>query len=528
VEHIELILAGLLAAVAGLVVVARLVGVPYPILLVLGGLAIGFVPGTPEVELDPDLVLLVFLPPLLYSGGVFSSIRDLRDNLAPISMLAIGLVLTTMVTVAVAAHTLIDGMPWAAAFVLGAVVSPTDPVAATAIARRLGVPRRVVTVIEGEALINDATALVAYRLAVAAVVTGSFSLLDGVGDFLLNVTGGVAIGLAVGMVVTWARRRLDDAPVEITISLLTGYLAYLPAEEIGVSGVVAAVTVGVYMGTKASELITANTRLQSNAVWEILVFLLNSVLFILVGLQMPRILDDLSGQPPGTLLLYGLAVSGVVIATRIAWSFAYTHLPRGLSRRVRERDGLPSWQPVWIVAWTGLRGAVSLAAALAIPLETHAGAPFPQRDLIIFLTYCVILATLVIQGLSLPAMIMQLDLPDDSAERAEEAAARIAAAEAAIERVDQLASKPWVRDDSAERAKAMHEYRRRRFASRLDGTPEGEEIEDRSLAWQRLQHQLLNAQREALVRLRNEGRISDDVMRKVERDLDIEETRLEI
>ncbi|MGI8513309.1 MAG: cation:proton antiporter, partial [Solirubrobacteraceae bacterium] len=301
-EHGELLIPGLLIAVAALSALARAIDVPYPILLMLGGLGLGFVPGVPEVRLDPDLVLVLFLPPLLHSAAFFSSLRDLKRDLRPISTLAIGLVLATTVTVAVVAHTMIEGLPWAAAFALGAIVSPTDPIAATTIARRLGAPRRMVTILEGESLINDGTALVAYKVAVAAAVGGSISLLDASFDFVAGAVGGVAIGLAVGYVVAAVRRRLDDPPVEITVSLFTGFAAYVPADELGLSGVLAAVTTGIFLGWRAPELTSAATRMQGYALWEILVFLLNATLFILVGLQLGTILDGLSGRSTGELL----------------------------------------------------------------------------------------------------------------------------------------------------------------------------------------------------------------------------------
>ena len=522
----ELVLLGLLVAVAALAIVARIVNVPYPILLVIGGLGIGFAPGVPEVELDPDLVLLIFLPPLLYSAAFFSSLRDLRANLRPIGMLSVGLVLATMGSVAVVSHAVIDGLPWEAAFVLGAIVSPTDPLAATAVARRLGVPRRVVTIVEGESLINDGTALVLYKVAVAAVVGGTFSAWEAGGSFVVSSAGGVAIGLAAGWVVANIRRRLDDPPVEITVSLFTAYAAYLPAEELGVSGVLAAVTVGIYLGWRASELTEPTTRIQAFAVWEILVFLLNSFVFVLVGMQLPGILDELSGDSATTLAGYAALISAVVIGTRVAWVFGLTYLPTRFSPRLRERVELPEWRQVWLIAWIGMRGAVSLAAALALPLETDAGTPFPERDLIVFLAFAVIMATLVLQGLTLTPMVLALDLEDDHGPHEEELEARLEAAAAAIARLEELTDEPWVRDDTAQRMRGLYEYRQRRFSARQDGDDDGE-LERRSAAFQRLRRELLNAERQALVDLRNAGRISDEVLRVVERDLDLEDTRLE-
>jgi Na+/H+ antiporter len=521
-EH-SLILVGLLVAAAGLLAVAELVRIPYPILLVLGGLALGFVPGVPRIELAPDFVLVVILPPLLYGTAFFTSLRELRANVRPITLLAVGLVLTTMVAVAVVAHAVIPGLGWAGAFVLGAIVSPTDPTAATAIAQRLGLPRRLIALIEGESLVNDGTALVAYRFAVAAVVTGSFSLATASGRFLLNVAGGIAVGLAVGFVIRQVRRRLANPPVEITISILSGYFAYLPAQAAGVSGVLAAVTVGIYMGWHTPELTTPQTRLQGAAVWEILFFLLNALLFALIGLQLPAIIDALSGISTGALIRYAVIITAVVTAARFAWIFATAFLPRVLSRPA-SGDPLASWRSSTILAWSGMRGAVSLAAALALPLTTDGGASFPDRDLIVFLTFAVILGTLVVQGLTLPALIRLLGLEDDGLAEKEDAKARIHAADAALQRLDELLDEEWVREDTAERMRGLYNFRRERFRSRFE--PEADHsADDRSADYQRLRHELLQAERQAVLELRRTGRIDDEVMRRVFRDLDLEDAR---
>lgn len=524
----EWVIFGVLVAAGALVVAATFTEVPYPILFVLGGVVLGFVPGIPNVELNPDLVLVIVLPPLLYAASFFSSLRDLRVNLRPISMLSIGLVIATTFSVAAIAHALIDDLSWEAAVVLGAVVSPTDPVAATAIARRLGVPRRVVAIVEGESLINDATALILYRFAVVAVVTGSFSLADAGLEFVGNAAGGVAIGLGVGWAVAQVRRRLDDAPTEMTISLMTAYFAYLPAAALNVSGVLAAVTAGIYLGWRAPRLVTSPaTRLQLLAVWEILVFLLNALLFVLLGLQFQRLLDALNGYSAVTLVGYGALVAAAVIATRIALVFPFTYGSRRLFRHFHERDPSPPWQETLLVAWTGMRGAVSLAAALAIPLETDAGAPFPNRGLIIFLTFCVIIATLVLQGLALPWLVRVLGIHDDGLAEREEAKARKHAAKSAIARIDDLAAEDWVRDDTADRMRALYDYRLRRFAARFDDGDDGA-LEEQSLGYQRLRREALDAERAAVYDLRNRGVINDEVMNRVVRDLDLEDTRLEI
>jgi monovalent cation/hydrogen antiporter len=480
------------------------------------------------VVLDPDLVLLIILPPLLYSAAFFTPLRELRRNVRPISLLAIGLVLATTLSVAWVAHEWLD-FGWPAAFVLGAIVSPTDPVAATSIARRLGVPARIVTIVEGESLINDATALTAYKFAVAAVLTGTFSLSDAILEFCVNAAGGIAIGCAVGFVVAAVRRRLDNPPVEITIALFTAYFAYLPAEAIDVSGVIAAVTVGIYMGRLTSRLTTPTTRIQSDAVWGIVVFLLNSALFVLVGLQLPHILDGLDGTSTGELLVDGAIVTAAVIATRIVWLPVFTYVPRLLFRRIRERDPYPPWQYPVVISWTGMRGAVSLAAALALPLQTDAGAAFPHRDLIIFLTFCVILGTLLLQGLTLPGVVRMLGVQSDGEYVDEESKARLKATKAALGRLDELVIEGTIREETAERMRGMYDYRLRRFRARLvDVDGDDEDYEERSETYQRAVREVLNAQRSELLALRDQGIINDEVMRRIERDLDLEDTRLEI
>jgi monovalent cation/hydrogen antiporter len=523
-EHVEIVVFGLLLGVAGLAVLSRVLGVPYPITLVLGGSVIGFVPGVPSVELDPDLVLLIFLPPLLYGAAFFTSLRDLRRNARAIALLAIPLVGVTMAAVAVVAHEVI-GLGWAESFVLGAIVSPTDAVAPAEIMRRIGAPRRLLTVVEGENLTNDWTALVLYRFAVAAVVTGSFSLGEATMKFVYTGVGGLLIGLAAGWVIRQVRSRIDDPPTEITISILTGYAAYLPAEELGASGVIAAVTVGIYMGWHTPQLTTPVMRIQGQSVWEVLTFLLNAVLFLLVGLQLPTVIDNISGYSAGELGFWGLLVSAVVIAVRLLWGFTVPYLIRALDRRPVQRERRASARERLVVGWAGMRGSVSLAAALALPLQTDAGAAFPARDLIILLAYIVILVTLVGQGLTLAPLIERLGVTDDGSEEREEVSARIGVAEAALARVEELSDEEWARGDTIDRMRGMYDYRRRRFAAREDG--DADRYEERTGAYRRLMHELFDAQREALIEMRNRGDISDEVRRRVERELDLEESRLQ-
>ena len=522
----ELQLLALLVSAAALLILAGPLRIPYPILLVLGGLLLGFAPGAPTVTMPPQLVLVGILPPLLYVSAYSTGLRELRQNLRPISLLSLGVVAATTAGVAVVAHE-VAGIGWAESFVLGAVVSPTDPIAAAAIGRRLGVPRRLIDIVEGESLVNDGTALVLLRTALLAAVTGAFSVWSAGWDLAVTIVGGIAVGLAVGYIVRRVRRLLDNPPLEVTLAFLTGYLAFLPASALDVSGVLAVVTAGVYMGWYTPELTTVQTRLQGRAFWEILTFLLNVLLFGLVGLQLRPILDSLAHRGTSTLIADASAIVLAVIAVRVLGVFAVTYVPRVLSRRVRERDPYPPWTYPAFISWNGMRGAVTIAAALLVPLTTDAGTPFPDRDLIVFLAFCVVLATLVVQGLSLPAVIRVLRLEaDDGGAEAEDAMARVRAAEAALARLDELVSEDWVLDDTAERLRGSYRFRIDRFSARIDPDGDGK-IEKRSLKYQKLRLELLDAERRAVVELRNTGEISDEVMRRVEHDLDLEVSRLD-
>jgi len=478
------------------------------------------------VKLDPEIVLLVFLPPLLYSEAIFANFGDFRANLRALTLSAVGLVLATMCVVAWAAHALIPGLPWAAAFVLGAIVSPTDPLAAASIMRRLDAPRRLVSAIEGEGLFNDATALVAYRVAVAAGVAGSFSLADAGLRFVFGAAGGVAIGIAVGWIVAEIRKRTTDAQVSITISLLTGYAAFVPADAIGASGVLATVSAGIYMGIRGPQILPARTRLQGYFVWDILDFIINAILFVLIGLQLRAVVDRLSGQSAITLGGYALAVTGAVVGTRLVSLFTIPYLIRAIDRRPSQRARRVGARERLVIAWSGIRGAVPLAVALALPLTTAAGGGFPKRDLIVFLTFSVIFFTLVVQGLSLPALIRRLGV-GDGADAVEEVRARLVATKAALEQLDALANEEWTRDETVERMRGLYDYRMRRLAARA-GKIEDDGYEDRSLAYQQMIQLVLGAQREALLRMRSDGELSNEVMNRILRELDLEESRLEI
>jgi len=516
--HDELQLLALLAALAAVLVVAVIRRLPTAIFLVTGGLLLGFVPGLPHVELPPDLVLVAILPPLLYSAAFFTGLRDLRANLRPISLLAVGLVAATTAGVAVVAHLAVARLSWGAAFTLGAIVAPTDALATSEVVHRLNVPRRIVSILEGESLVNDGMALVLYKTAVAATVAGTFSLWDASWHLVVNIVGGIGVGLAVAYLVRQVRRRIDDSPTEVTIALLSGYLAYLPASALGVSGVLAAVTIGVYMGWYTPQLTTVQTRLSGNAFWEILVFLVNALLFALIGLQLHSIATRLAIT--SSLIAQTAVVTAAVIAIRLVWVPIFTYVPRWLFRSIRERDPYPPWQAPVILAWAGVRGAVSLAAALALPTG------LAHRDLIVFVTFAVILVTLVGQVLSLPLLVRVLGLEDDGGADREDAKARVKAAEAALARLEELATEDWVRADTVERMRGSYAFRSRRFTSRYHGVDE-DGAEERSQQYQRLRRELLDAERRAVLELRNEGVITEEVMQRVQRDIDLEDSRLD-
>jgi monovalent cation/hydrogen antiporter len=516
--HDELALLALLLALGALLVLAAVRGLPVALPLVVGGLVLGFVPGLPRLQLAPDLVLVGVLPPLLYSSAFFTGLRDLRANLRPVSLLAFGLVAATTVGVAVVAHAWVDHLTWAGAFTLGAIVSPTDALAASEVARRLNLPRRVIAIIEGESLVNDGMALVLYKFAVAAAVSGAFSIGEFAWRLPVNVIGGIAVGLAVAYLVRQVRKRVDDTPTEVAIALLSGYLAYLPASALGVSGVLAAVTIGVYMGWYTPELTNVQTRLSGNAFWEILVFVVNALLFALIGLQ----LRDIASRLPITASLIGqaLVVVAAVVAIRMIFVPVITYVPRLLFRRVRERDPYPPWQAPIVIAWGGVRGAVSLAAALALPANV------PQRDAIVFVAFVVVLTSLVGPVLTMPGLVRVLGLEDDGGAEREEAKARIKASEAALERIEEIAEEGWANEDSLERARGQYRFRTNRFRARYTGEDD-DGAEERSARFQRLRRELLEAERLAVVALRNEGVITEEVMHRVERDIDLEASRLD-
>ena len=520
------IFVGMLLAVAALALLARKLHIPYPILFVIGGLVLGIIPGLPKVRLDPELVFLFFLPPLLFPAAMFTSWRDFRANLRPILLLAIGLVLFTTVAVAYLAHHFM-GLPLAAGFVLGAIISPPDAIAATAIAQRLKIPRRIVTILEGESLVNDATALVAYRFAVVAMATGSFSLAKASGQFLFVCLGGILLGLFVGWLAEWFHRRVEDAPIEVTVSLLTPFAAYLPAEQLGVSGVLAVVATGLYLGWRLPEITDYRTRLEARPVWETLGFLLNGFVFILIGLQIHAVFGALQDHAfsINQLISYAVMISLAVILVRILWVFPATYLPRIFFKSIRKKDPCPAWRHVTIVAWTGMRGVVSLAAAMALPLELRPGVPFPGRDLILYLTFVVILVTLVLQGLSLPPLIHWLGIKDDGNGEREERTARLQANQAALLRLNALVETDLTKSEAWQRLRIEYEDHILQLKAFAPGRA-GKKVRLFSDEYERLAQIALQQERQTILELRNASAISDEVLREIQQDIDLAEARL--
>ena len=517
----------LLGAAAVLAQLARTLNVPYPIFLVLGGLAIGFVPGLPKVEIPPEVIFLIFLPPLLNSAAFSSSPLDLRAHLRPIVLLAVGLVLATTCAVAVVAHAVI-GLPWAAAFVLGAILAPTDPVAAEAIFSRLGVPGRVGTVVGGESLVNDGTGLVAFRLAVGAV-GGTFVFWEAGLSFLLVGGGGLLVGLIIARIVLPLWARLEEPSILITFSLLIPYAVYILAEEVlHVSGILAVVTYGLYQGWRSPRLFpNASTRIQALSFWRVLVFLLEALLFVLVGQQLPSIVGNIGEYSISEVLIYAALVYGVVLGARLAWFFTTPYLHPVFDRLLRNRYLRSPWQERLVMSWSGMRGAISLAAALAVPQTLEGGAQFPERDLILFLTFAVILATLVLQGFTLGPLIGALRLrSDDEADRHVELRARLDAARAALEKLERLGDDGRVSPESRERMREYYDERIRRYEAGLQAGGTTEEYAESSAAWRDWRRELLAAEREAVLSSRDQGKISPEVMRRIERDLDLEESRI--
>ena len=511
-----------LVVVALLAIVARRTRIPHPILLTIGGVILALIPGLPEIHLEPELVFNLFLPPLLYPAAVYTSWRDFRTNLRPILLMATVLVLITMAATA-SLFPALTGLPLAVGFVFGALISPPDAVAALSFTQNLRVPRKIIVILEGESLVNDATSFISFRFAVAAVMTGSFSLGHASLRFLFVAVGGVCVGLAVGWLATQVQKRLDDPPVQTMFSLLTPYIAYFSGEKLHVSGILAVVIAGMYYGWRVPRILSGRMRLQAVPVWEMVLFILNGILFMLIGLQLPQVIRAL---PPGSafqVATLAVLVLLVIVLVRFGWIFAATYLPRFFSRTLRRKNRIP-WQQTALMAWTGMRGADSLAGALAIPFLLPNGEPFPGRNLILLVTFCVIFATLVLQGLTLAPLVRWLGIEDDHATEKEETLARLKANEAALAHVEEMEALHRTNPKTAERLRA--EYVDRIQQLRGEGPPEKTVRRLFSRDFEDLAREALETERETVIGLRNDEVISDQALRRIQRDIDLAEARL--
>jgi len=520
-----LVLAALIVAIA-----AKRLDLPYPIALVLAGSGMAFTPEFNAIELDPELVFYILLPPILFEAAYFTSWRDFWRWRRAILLLAFGLTAATSAVVAVLCVYFIPGMNWATGFVLGAIVSPPDAAAATSITRGLRLPRRIVQILEGESLVNDAAGLTVYRFAVAAVVTGTFSLTGALLSFLWIAIGGAVIGTLIGFAYVRLFPRIRHPEVELISTFLLSYLSYALAESVHASGVLATVAAGLVLGWHGPEIFSAMTRIRGVAVWQTVIFLINAMVFLLIGLQMPGVFRALSGYPIGMLTGWSVMISAGVILVRILWIFPSAYVPRLLSSAIREREPDPTWRAVTVVAWTGLRGVVSLAAAFALPVETHSGLPFPYRALLLLLTLAVIVSTLLLQGLTLRPLVRFLRLPEDRSSEEEEVRARIHATGQVLDHLAYLQQRGSAPEQILDRVRGFYEDRLAELRSRLEEetaieTPE-RPGEFGSIAEQRVWWEVARIERQALLDLRKSQEIGDEAMHQIERDIDLLEARI--
>src|SRR6266853_2001378 len=512
-----------LVVVALLAIVARKIRIPYPILLTIGGVLLALVPGLPAIHLDPQLVFNLFLPPLIYPAAVWTSWRDFRANLWPILLLATVLVLITMTATAAVFHST-AGLPLAVCFVFGALISPPAAVAALSVTQNLRVPRKIIVILEGESLVNDATSFIAFRFAVAAAMTGSFSIGHASLQFLFVAAGGICVGLAVGWLATQLQKRLDDPPVQTMFSLLTPYVAYFSGERLHVSGILAVVIAGIYYGWRAPRVLSGRMRLQAIPVWQMVTFILNGILFMLIGLQLPQVIHALAPGAAMEVARLALLVLLAIVLVRFLWMFGATYLPRLFSKTFRRKNPAP-WQQTALIAWIGMRGADSLADALAIPFLLSNGTPFPGRDLILLLTFCVIFGTLVVQGLTLKPLVGGLGIVDDHVADKEERLARLKANEAALARVEELGSSNQARPESVERLRSEYADRIRELSKE---TAQGDSIRRLySRDFEELARDAWETERDTVIGLRTEEAINDEVLRRIQHDIDLAEARLQ-
>jgi monovalent cation/hydrogen antiporter len=534
-DQVVLFILLLLIATVLLATMAARLSIPYPVLLVLGGGVLGFIPGLPKVELKPDLILVLFLPPLIYSSAWRTSWRNFRQEINLILMLAIGLVLATMVVVAVIVHTFIPGIPWPVAFVLGAVVSPTDTVAAGAIIGKQGLVNRIASIIEGESLVNDATGLVAYSFAIAATVNGNFSLAAASMQFVIVSLGGLLIGLGIAICVSWLHKLLNDTTSQIIITAITPFAAYLLAETLHISGVLAVVAAGLYLGRQSATFFSADTRLQANSFWNLLTFIFNSFIFLLIGFQLQSLLANLSHYTLLSVIGYIVLVSLAITLVRLGMAFAIVSFVRFLRHFNPQIQRGISWRYALVVGWSGMRGGVSLASALAIPVIIGAGRPFPERDLLIFLTFGVILFTLLVQGLSLGPLIQWLKVNNDPSVKTETRTAMMASTQAALLKLDKLkgeinAAEADNEDIQKYMANLSAYYEKKLTLIEQSDTDDLSRQKNRNFRtnFHHILQEIHQEERSTLIKLRATGEINDEVFHKMEQDLDLEEQHLSL
>ncbi len=524
VQAVELVFLLLMLFVVAFGVLARKLKIPYPIVLVIGGTLVGFIPGHPRVALNPDLVFYVILPPLLYAAAWETSWREFSYHLVSILLLAFGLVSFTVIGVAFGAQWIFPGFDWKIGLVLGAVVAPTDALAATSIAQRIGLPKRITDILEGESLVNDATGLLALEFGISILLKNETpTASDAVLRLTYLIVAGIAVGLVTGWVVSWIERRIDDGPIEIAISILVPYVAYFTADALRASGVLAVVTCGLYLTRRSSEFFSPGVRLQAWAVWDALTYILNGLVFVLIGLQLPYVLAGIQGYSLGTLVLYGALFSGLVIALRVIWVFPGAFVAQWIRSRIIHQNIRPPTAPgILILGWAGMRGVIALAAAIALPQTLADGSPFPQRNLIIFLAFSVILVTLVGQGLTLPWLVRVLRISDPLGPNLEEEAARREILQAALAHLEDSRKKAETEFDAIYQDLAGHYRQRLAAVTGKDDTETGVSPSHQKHLF-RLSRDLLRVERQTAVRLRNEGQINDQTLRQLEHELDLRE-----
>ncbi len=526
ISHVELVILALLLLVAALAALAKRVGIPYPIVLVIGGLCLSLVPHAPIITLNPNVVFLIILPPLVFFAAFHTSWREFRRNLFSIFMLAFGLVGFTVFGVALVVRSMLPGFDWRLGLVLGAVVATTDPISATATARRLGIPRRLTDLLEAESLVNDGSGLVALKFTAALVVTGvTPTFLEGTWQLFYLITAGVAIGVIVGIVFEWVGRKISEAPIEITLSVVTPYIAYLTAEAAGCSGVMATIACGLFLGRRSSGYYSLHARLESSAVWRTVDFALNGIVFLVLGLQLPVILSDIRPFSFARLLAYAALFCAVVVLLRLIWVFPSAWLISRLHSRFRSGIAEPfSKRAAFVVGWAGMRGVLALAAAVSLPEKLNNGEAFPQRNMLIFLTFCVIFTTLVLQGLSLPPIIRKLGL-SGSANTGEEEMVRREMISAALTSLEQMRQNHAAEGDGILDQLQLHYQRRwallEEESDLPSDSPNGAITREQVQQYDAVARQLREVERSVALRLRQQNKVHDEVLRDLERELDL-------